>query len=116
MQEGYKRNRCHILNRTISSQNIALQQQELNQSDECTNFLSHKWDKVLDKISFKRSEIVAGLINLSKSGCLASIAQLWYPMGLAATCTIELGTDLEELWSAGYSWHEILPKTFVQSG
>jgi len=25
-------------------------------------------------------------------------------------CTIELRIDLQELWSAGYSWDEILPE------
>ena len=31
-------------------------------------------------------------------------------MGLLAPCTIELRIDLQELWSAGYSWDEILPE------
>ncbi|XP_068719031.1 uncharacterized protein [Montipora capricornis] len=83
----------------------------VNQSDEeRPNFLGHKWVKVLDKISFKKSEIVADLTNLSKRGCLASVAQMWDPMGLVVTCTIELRIDLQELWSAGYSWDEILPE------
>ena len=83
----------------------------VNQSDEeRTDFLGHKWNKVLDKISFKKSEIVADLTNLSKRGCLASVAQMWDPMGLLAPCTIELRIDLQELWSAGYSWDEILPE------
>ena len=43
----------------------------VNQSDEeRPDFLGHKWIKVLDKISFKKSEIVADLTNLSKRGCL----------------------------------------------
>ena len=29
-------------------------------------------------------------------------------MGFATPCTIELRIDLQELWSAGYSWDEIL--------
>ena len=83
----------------------------VNQSDEeRTDFIGHKWNKVLDKISFKKSEIVADLKNLSKRGCLASVAQMWDPMGLLAPCTIELRIDLQELWSAGYSWDEILPE------
>ena len=83
----------------------------VNQSDEeSPDFLGHKWVKVLDKISFKKSEIVANLTNLSKRGCLASIAQMWDPMRLVVPCTIELRIDLQELWSAGYSWDEILPE------
>ena len=83
----------------------------VNQSDEeRPDFLGHEWIKVLDKISFKKSEIVADLTNLSKRGCLASVAQMWDPMGLVAPCTIELRIDLQELWSAGYSWDEILPE------
>ena len=31
-------------------------------------------------------------------------------MGLVTPTTIELRIDLQELWSAGYSWDEILPK------
>ena len=54
----------------------------VNQSDEeRPDFLGHKWMKVLDKISFKKTEIVADLTNLSKRGCLASVAQMWDPMG-----------------------------------
>ena len=61
----------------------------VNQSDEeRSDFLGHKWIKVLDKISFKKSEIVANLTNLSKRGCLASVAQMWDPMGLVLPCTI----------------------------
>ncbi|XP_015767845.1 PREDICTED: uncharacterized protein LOC107346552 [Acropora digitifera] len=83
----------------------------VNQSDEeRPDFLGHKWIKVLDKISFKKSKIVANLTNLSKRGCLASVAQMWDPMGLVVPCTIELRIDLQELWSAGYSWDEILPE------
>ena len=83
----------------------------VNQSDEeRPDFLGHKWIKVLDKISFKKSEIGANLTNLSKRGCLASVAQMWDPMGLVVPCTIELRIDLQELWSAGYSWDEILPE------
>ncbi|PFX22440.1 hypothetical protein AWC38_SpisGene13037 [Stylophora pistillata] len=65
-------------------------------------------DSEISKSRPKKSEIVAGLTNLSKRGCLATIAQLWDPMGLIAPCTIELRIDLQELWSAGYSWDEIL--------
>ena len=83
----------------------------VNQSDEeHPDFLGHKWIKVLDKISFMKSEIVADLTNLSKRGCLASVAQMWDPMGLVVPCTIKLRIDLQELWSAGYSWDEILPE------
>ena len=47
----------------------------VNQSDEeRPYFLGHKWVKALDKISFKKSEIVADLTNLSKRGSLASVA------------------------------------------
>ena len=82
----------------------------VNQSDEeCTDFLDHKWNTVPDKISFK-SEIEADLRNLSKTGCLASIAQMWDCMGLVSQCTIELRIDLQELWSAGYSLDKIRPK------
>ena len=50
------------------------------------------------------------MTNLSKRGCLASVAQMWDPMELVVPCTIELRIDLRELWSAGYSWDEILPE------
>ena len=78
--------------------------------EERPDFLGHKWIKVLDKISCKKSEIVADLTNLSKRGCQASVAQMWDAMGLVAPCTIDLRIDLQELWSAGYSWDKILPE------
>lgn len=56
------------------------------------------------------TRFVADLTNLSKRGCLACVAQMWDPMGFATPCTIELRIDLQELWSAGYSWDEILPE------
>ena len=80
----------------------------VNQSEEeRPDFLGHKWIKVLDKISFKKSKIVADLTNLSKRGCLSSIAQMWDPMGLVAPCTIELRIDLQELWSFFWTTPEI---------
>ena len=83
----------------------------IDQTDEeFTDFLGHKWNKTHDKISLKNNEIVADVRNLMKRDCLACVAQLWDPIGLVTPATIELRIDLQELWSAGYSWHEILPE------
>ena len=85
-----------------------------NQSDEeRPGFLCHRWMKVLDKISFRKSETVADLTNLSKMGCLATVAQMWNPTGLIAPFPIDLRIHIQGLWSAGYSWDEILPKQLL---
>ena len=75
----------------------------------------YKWIKVLDKISFKKSEIGATLTNLSKRGCLASVPQMWDPMGLVVPCTIELRIYLQELWSGVQDIRgtKFFPKRFV---
>ena len=77
------------------------------------NEIGNKWNKTHDKISFKKNEIVADVRNLTKTDCLA---QLWDPIGLVTPVTIELRIDLQELWSAGYSWDEILLNRFKRSG
>ena len=46
---------------------------------------------------------------VAKRNCLAYLAQLWDPTGLMTPTIIELRIDLQELWSAGYSWDKILP-------
>ena len=60
--------------------------------------------------TFKKSSFVSDGGPLTKRNCLAYLTQLWDPMGLVAPATIEFRIDLQELWSAGYSWDEILPK------
>ena len=47
---------------------------------------------------------------LTKRNCPTYLAQLWGPIGLVPPTTIELRIDLQELWSEGYTWDEILPK------
>ena len=44
-----------------------------------------------------------------KRNCRAYLAQLWDPTGLVTPTTIEMRIDLQELWSSGYSWDEVLP-------
>ena len=83
----------------------------IDQTDqEFTDFLGHKWYKTHDKFSFKKNEIDVDVKSLTKRNCLACVAQLWDPIGLVTPATIELRIDLQELWSAGYSWDEILPE------
>ena len=85
--------------------------ENVDQTDEeFTDFLGHKWDKTHDSFTFKKNSVVTDGSPLTKRNCLACLAQLWDPMGLVTPTTIELRIDLQELWSAGYSWDEILPK------
>ena len=65
-------------------------------------------------ISFKKSEIATSESPITKRNCLAYLAQLWDPIGLVTPTTIELRIDLQELWSTGYSWDEIL-RDVIQS-
>jgi hypothetical protein len=50
------------------------------------------------------------LNGISKRNCLAFLAQLWDPLGFISPITIKFRIDLQELWSAGFSWDEILPQ------
>ena len=45
---------------------------------------------------------------MTKRDCLKCLAQLWDPIGLAIPVTVDLRIDMQELWSAGYGWDEIL--------
>ena len=71
--------------------------------EEHVDFLGHKWNKICDTITFKKTEIVAEDKPVTKRNCLAYLAQLWDPTGLVIPTTIEMRIDLQELWSAGYS-------------
>ena len=83
---------------------------KVDQTDEeHVDFLGHKWNKVRDTITFKKTEIVAEEKPVTKRNCLAYLAQLWDPTGLVTPTTIEMRIDLQELWSSGYSWDEVLP-------
>ena len=35
---------------------------------------------------------------------------MWDPIGLVAATTLKFRNDLQELWSAGYGWDDILPE------
>ncbi len=39
---------------------------------------------------------------------MSTLAQFWDPIGLVLPVTIELRIDLQELWSSGYTWDELL--------
>ena len=73
------------------------------------DFLGHKWNKAKDTFSFKRNEIATSESPITKRNCLAYLAQLWDPIGLVTPTTHEFRIDLQELWSTGYSWDDILP-------
>ena len=81
---------------------------KVDQTDqEHVDFLRKKWNKVRDTI--RKTEIVAEEKPVTKRNCLAYLAQLWDPTGLVTPTTIEMRIDLQELWSSGYSWDEVLP-------
>ena len=86
---------------------------EIDQSkgERFIDLLGHRWDKQADKFSFKKAEIGGLLDHLSKRSCLSLLAQLWDPIGLVSPVTIKLRIDLQELWSSGYNWDEILPES-----
>ena len=78
--------------------------------EEFTDFLGHKWNKVHDTFTVKKNSIVSDGSLLTRRNCLAHLTQLWDPIGLVNPATTEFTIDLQELWRAGYSWDEILPK------
>ena len=83
---------------------------KVHQTDEQhVDFLGKKWNKVRGTITFKKTEIVAEEKPVTKRNCPAYLAQLWDPTGLVTPTTIEMRIDLQELWSSGYSWDEVLP-------
>jgi hypothetical protein len=88
-------------------------QKEIDQSnnEQLVDLLGHiKWDKQADKVSFKKREVIEQLNGISKRNCLAFLAQLWDPLGFIFPITIKFRIDLQELWSAGFAWDEILPQ------
>ena len=59
------------------------------QNERFTDLLGHKWDKELDKFTFKKAEVIRTLEAFTKRSCLAILAQLWDPIGLISPVTIK---------------------------
>ena len=59
------------------------------QNERLTDLLGHKWDKELDKFTFKKAEVTCKLKAFRKRGCLAILAQLWDPIGLISPVAIK---------------------------
>ena len=89
---------------------------EVDQSggEQFTDFLGHKWDKLNDKFSLKKDSVSSVSQEFTKRTCLASLAQLWDPIGLVTPVTIKFRIDLQELWMSGYDWDETLPDNVQQ--
>ena len=73
-----------------------------------TDQLGLRWYKQTDKFTLKKNEL-GQLGFLRKRRCLGLIGQLWGPIGLMLPVAIKFRVDLQELWSSGYDWDEILP-------
>ena len=52
--------------------------------------------------------------DFTKRSFLVLLAQVWGPIGLVAPVTIKYRIDLQELWSTGYGWDDILPEAIQQ--
>ena len=89
---------------------------EIDQSngERFTDLLGHRWDKQKDTFSLKKDVVAGKLEDFSKRSCLALLAQLWDPIGLVTPVTIKFRIHLQELWSSGYNWDEILPVNVQQ--
>ena len=81
-----------------------------SQNERFTDLLGHKWDKELDKFTLKKAEVTRKFEAFTKRSCLATLAQLWDPIGLISPVTIKFRIDLQELWSLGYGWDDVLPE------
>ncbi|XP_068739558.1 uncharacterized protein [Montipora capricornis] len=77
--------------------------------EKFSSFLGHKWDKSEDTISFAKQDIETVNKGLTKRNCLAFVAQLWDPMGFVSPVSIQMRIALQEPWSMGCSWDELLP-------
>ena len=82
-------------------------------SERYTDLLGLRWDKQTDKFALKKNKL-SHLDVLSKRRCLGLVSQLWDPIGLVLPVAIKFRIDLQELWSSGYDWDEILPAS-IQS-
>ena len=84
-------------------------QTEIDQSngERHTDLLGLRWDKQTDKFTLKKNEL-GHLDVLTKRRCLGLVSQLWDPIGLVLPVAIKFRIDLQELWSSGYDWDEIL--------
>jgi len=78
-----------------------------------TDLLGLRWDKQADKFTLKKNEL--GHLDFpTKRCCLGLVGQFWDPIGLMLPVAIKFRIDLQDLWSSGYDWDEILPAS-VQS-
>ena len=75
-----------------------------------TDLLGHKWDKREDTFALKKDSVVKLNEDFTKRSCFALLAQVWDPIGLVAAATLKIRIDLQELWSAGYGWDDIIPE------
>lgn len=73
-----------------------------------TDLLGHRWDKHEDTFSLKKYSAVGVNEDFTKRSCLALLAQVWNLIGLVAPVTLRFRIDLQELWSAGYGWDDVL--------
>jgi len=78
-----------------------------------TDLLGLRWDKQADKFTLKKNEL-GHLDVLTKRRYLGLVGQFWDPIGLRLPVAIKFRIDLQDLWSSGYDWDEILPAS-VQS-
>ena len=88
----------------------------IDQSDgeQSVDLLGHRWNKKTDKFTFKKREITSLHQSLAKRNCLALLAQLWDPIGLVSVVTVKFRIELQELWSSGFTWDEVLPDSIQQ--
>lgn len=76
---------------------------------ESVNLLGHNWLKATDEFTLKAKNFKNITTRLTKRAIFGVIAQCWDPLGLMAPVTISLKIGMQDLWSKGYMWDEILP-------
>ena len=75
--------------------------------EQYTDILGLRWDKQTDKFTLKKNELDQP-DDLTKRRCLGLVRQLWDPIGLVLPVVIKFRVDLQELWSSGYGWDDML--------
>jgi len=75
-----------------------------------TDLLGHRWHKHEDTFRLKKDSVVKVNEDFTKRSCIALLAQVWDPIGLFAPVTLKFRIDLQEVWSAGYGWDDVLPE------
>ncbi|XP_033100115.1 uncharacterized protein LOC117103640 [Anneissia japonica] len=76
--------------------------------EQTTRVLGHLWDKSRDTITIQLDQICTNISTLTKRKAASLVAKLWDPLGLLSPVSIRYRIGLQEMWSSGLGWDDIL--------